>query len=49
MESLGEYLTPTKRTERPELKDLSNKTKIGINYLRYIEENKFDKIPGMSL
>lgn len=46
MESLGEYLRRQRELKGLSLKDLSDKTKIGINYLRCIEENKFDKIPG---
>lgn len=46
MESLGEYLRRQRELKGLSLKDLSDETKIGINYLKYIEENYFDKIPG---
>lgn len=46
MESLGEYLRRQRELKGISLKEISDKTKIGINYLRYIEEDQFDKIPG---
>jgi transcriptional regulator with XRE-family HTH domain len=46
MESLGEYLRRQRELKGFSLRDLSEKTKIGINYLKYIEENRFEKIPG---
>jgi cytoskeletal protein RodZ len=46
MESLGEYLRRQRESKGLSLREISDMTKIGINYLRYIEENNFDKIPG---
>lgn len=46
MESLGEYLRRQRELKGFSLRDLSEKTKIGVNYLKCIEENRFEKIPG---
>lgn len=46
MESLGEHLRRQRESKGLSLKDISEITKIGMNYLKYIEENKFNKIPG---
>lgn len=46
MESLGEYLRRQREIKGLSLKEISDRTKIGINYLMNIEENRFDKIPG---
>lgn len=46
MESLGEYLRRQRELKGLSLRDISDKIKVGISYLRYIEENQFDRIPG---
>lgn len=46
MESLGEYLRKQRQSKDLSLKEISEQTKIAINYLNYIEENHFEKIPG---
>ncbi|MBI5198725.1 MAG: helix-turn-helix domain-containing protein [Nitrospirae bacterium] len=46
MEPLGEYLRRQRELKGLSLRDISDKTRIGISYLRYIEENQFDRIPG---
>lgn len=46
MESLGEYLRRERESKGLSLKDISEKTKIGINYLKYIENDQFEKIQG---
>lgn len=46
MESLGEYLRRQRELKGLSLRDISDKTRIGISYLRHVEENQFDRIPG---
>lgn len=46
MESPGEYLSREREIRGISLKQISEKTKIGIEYLRCIEEGRFERIPG---
>lgn len=46
MEPLGEYLKGIRKSKNASLEAVAAKTKININYLHAIEENRFNDLPG---